>query len=515
VEASRRVVRDDNSDLRVQLQAADLGRRGTPGVNSLWAETEEASRVGTTLGDSYRLTRVLGEGGMGTVYEALHTRLNKRVAVKLMSPDLASDDIALARFRREAAVASHLGHPHLVNVSDFGTADSGEPYLVMEYLEGEDLQQRLRREGSLPLAAALAITKQVASALAAAHAEGIVHRDLKPANIFLVRVPDEGDFVKVLDFGISKIKASRTRLTSSAHLLGTPDYMPPEQALGADEIDDRADQWALGCIAWQMLCGRPPFVGEDMVALLYQVVNQEPDTATFRRVGLPPAVEPVFRRALAKRMGDRFATIRDFARSLELAALGELEPPAARAATAPRGVPIVVAGAGQNGAPRSAPVAAGSGHGQTVGGAVDVARLHLRNLATGLLRRLGLRDRRRLCVACGLIVVAGGVLLAWTSGGRRPATAGVVDSPAATTVAGEPRPSPEPAAGPGIVAGKPALGEQPRGAASGHAGPPSRRAARADAAAKPSPLLRGRAKAHRPASRFVNPRLRRPIIDVL
>src|SRR5215831_12538115 len=169
--------------------------------------------VGTVLGDAYRLTRLVGQGGMGAVYEGVQTRLNKRIAVKVMARELAPNAEALARFRREAEVTSQLGHPHIVQVFDFGMAPSGEPYLVMEYLEGEDLEKRIQR-GRLPLPAAAHIIRQVASALAATHAKGIIHRDLKPANIFILNVEGETDFVKVVDFGISKVKSATTRLTA-------------------------------------------------------------------------------------------------------------------------------------------------------------------------------------------------------------------------------------------------------------------------------------------------------------
>jgi serine/threonine-protein kinase len=244
---------------------------------------------------------------------------------------LAANPEAMARFHREAEVTSHLGHPHLVNVIDFGATDNGEPYLVMEYLDGEDLDHRLRRVGRMPLATAVEITKQVASALAAAHDEGIVHRDLKPGNVFLVKVKGEEDFVKVLDFGVSKIKAARTKLTRATAVIGTPEYMSPEQATGLiEDIDHRTDQWALGCIAWEMLSGHAPFIADDMGALFYQVINMDPHPLARRAPGLPPAVEPVLRRALAKRAADRFPSIKDFARAFEAAATGRqraLTPP--------------------------------------------------------------------------------------------------------------------------------------------------------------------------------------------
>jgi serine/threonine-protein kinase len=277
--------------------------------------------VGTVLEGAYRITRLIGEGGMGAVYEAVQLRLNKRVAIKLMARDLAANREALARFHREAEITSHLGHPHLVNVVDFGQAESGEPYLVMEYLEGEDLDHRLRRVSRMPIEAVVHVVRQVASALNAAHDQGVVHRDLKPGNVFLLQVPGEPDFVKVLDFGISKMKAARTQLTSASAVMGTPNYMSPEQATGmVDDIDHRADQWALACIAWEMLLGRGPFVADDVAALLYQIINLDPHPLATRVPGLPPAVEQVLRRALSKRLDGRFPSMREFSRALETAA---------------------------------------------------------------------------------------------------------------------------------------------------------------------------------------------------
>jgi serine/threonine-protein kinase len=212
------------------------------------------SLLGAVLEGAYRIERLLGEGGMGAVYEATHLRLGKRMAVKVMARELAANSEALARFHREAVVTSGLGHPHIVQVFDFSTTPTGEPFLAMEFLEGEDLDHRLRRVGRLPAASVVHITKQVASALAATHAKTIVHRDLKPANIYLLEVAGETDFVKVLDFGISKVRAATTKLTQSTAVMGTPNYMSPEQALGkVDEIDERTDQWALACIAWECL----------------------------------------------------------------------------------------------------------------------------------------------------------------------------------------------------------------------------------------------------------------------
>jgi serine/threonine-protein kinase len=286
--------------------------------------------VGETLNDNYRLIRVIGEGAMGGIYEARQLRLDKRVAIKVLARELAANGEALLRFHREAEITSQLGHPHIITVFDFGTTHHGQPYLVMEYLEGEDLANRLHRVKTLALSAVVRITKQVASALADTHAKGIVHRDLKPANLFLSRVQGE-DFAKVLDFGISKVRAASTSLTNASTLMGTPMYMAPEQAKGEIELDHWTDQWALACIAYEMLTGRPPFVGDDTAALLYQVVHEEPLPPSQVNKALPPAIDDVIRRALTKDPNERFPHVTAFARALEAAAMGRplpLEAPA-------------------------------------------------------------------------------------------------------------------------------------------------------------------------------------------
>jgi serine/threonine-protein kinase len=280
--------------------------------------------VGTVLDGAYRVDGLLGKGGMGAVYTATHLRLGKRVAVKVMARELAENSEALLRFHREALVTSGLGHPHIVQVFDFSSMPTGEPFLVMEFLEGEDLDQRLRRDRRLSPSSTLRIIKQVASALAATHAKEIVHRDLKPANIYLLVAAEETDFVKVLDFGISKVRAATTKLTRAESVMGTPDYMSPEQALGAiDEIDARTDQWALACITWECLSGSAPFVGENVPSLLFQVVHEQPQPLTPKVPGLSPAIEDVLRRALSKKKTDRFPSVSAFAAALDLSILGK------------------------------------------------------------------------------------------------------------------------------------------------------------------------------------------------
>jgi serine/threonine-protein kinase len=294
---------------------------------------------GPILEGAYRIFRIVGEGGMGTVYEGQQLRLNKRVAIKVMSCELAANPEALARFRREAEVTSSIGHPHIVHVFDFGNTPTGEPFMVMEFLDGEDLESRLHRAGRLPPANALAVVKQVASALTATHEQGIVHRDLKPANIYLLNVAGEVDFVKVVDFGISKVRAAITKLTQASVVMGSPQFMSPEQAQGrVEEIDPRTDEWALACITWEMLSGRCPFTGEDVASLLYQVVHESPPPLAATVPGLRPEVEEVLRCALAKKREDRFASVGAFARALETAIGGSV--PSYEPTPAPQPVPF-------------------------------------------------------------------------------------------------------------------------------------------------------------------------------
>src|SRR5215831_9270760 len=294
-------------------------------------QNPEVLPVGTVLDGTYRLTRLLGQGGMGAVYEASHTGAGKRVAVKVMHSQLAAYPELLARFRREAKVTSELAHPHVVSVFGFGAAPGGQPYLVMEFLEGEDLQTRLEHVGALPLETVVQIVKQVASALAEAHVAGIVHRDLKPDNVFLVRVADDAVFAKVVDFGLSKVlRTSATQLTVAKAVFGTPEFMAPEQAEGRqDAIDHRSDQWSLACLAWFATTACLPFTAPDVNAVLNQVISAVPTPPAPGAPRIPPEVDKVLRQAMSKRRSDRFPTIRAFARAFEAAA----SPAPAQAAT--------------------------------------------------------------------------------------------------------------------------------------------------------------------------------------
>jgi serine/threonine protein kinase len=281
--------------------------------------------AGTALEGAYQLTRLVGEGGMGAVYEGLQISLNRRVAVKVMARELAGSPEALARFRREVHITTRLAHPHIVQVLDVGSTPEGLPFLVMEYLEGEDLERRLRRVRRLPLPRVMHVVRQAVSALAATHRKGIVHRDLKPGNIFLLEAEGISDFVKVVDFGISKSDSAGAAITDQSMMLGTPKYMAPEQVVGKSrKVDHRADQWALACIAWEALAGREPFRGRDVTALLYQVVHGEPPSLLAEAPEVPPAVEEVLRKALSRKPGERYPQIAAFWTALSAAAEPEL-----------------------------------------------------------------------------------------------------------------------------------------------------------------------------------------------
>jgi eukaryotic-like serine/threonine-protein kinase len=267
---------------------------------------------GTTLKDTYRVVKRLGGGGMGEVYEAEHTRLAGRYAIKLLLPEAGSDETALRRFRREAEIASSLQHPNIVQVIDFDATPEGAPYLVMELLKGLDLDQTLSAAGKLPPQRVVDVVEQTAAGLSAAHAMGIVHRDLKPANVFVVPLPGgQRDLIKLVDFGISKILAATTKLTADASIIGTPRYMSPEQATGS-ELGPETDQFALAVIARELLTGQPPFNAETFPVLLYKIVHEEPLSFADLGLRIPVGIEAVLNRAMRKRPSERFGSVSEF-----------------------------------------------------------------------------------------------------------------------------------------------------------------------------------------------------------
>ncbi len=275
--------------------------------------------LGSVLGGRYRLLAQLGQGGMGTVYRALHLLMDKPVAVKVLRRDLAAAGEAVARFRREARSASRLDHDHCIRVTDFGQSEDGLLYLVMELLDGESLGQVVRR-GPLPSARVASIGMAVAEALAHAHELGIIHRDLKPDNIFLARRPRGRELVKVLDFGLAKLVSDAAlgpSITRDGTVFGTPEYMAPEQAEG-DTLDGRTDLYALGCVLYEMLTGDVPFTAPGFVALLTKQVSDIPEPPRARRpdLDIPEGLAQIVLRCLQKKPDERYATATELAEAL-------------------------------------------------------------------------------------------------------------------------------------------------------------------------------------------------------
>jgi eukaryotic-like serine/threonine-protein kinase len=314
------------------------------GDEQLPASTPTAE--GIVLHDTYRLVRQLGFGGMGVVYEAVHTRLPARFAVKVLLRSLMVYPEAFARFAREAQIMSELRHPNVVQILDFNVTDEQQPYFVMEYLDGHDLDTELSQRGPLSLLQTVSVVEAVSSALGTAHRRGIVHRDLKPSNVFLCDVEGcQEPIVKVLDFGVSKVRSAE-RITHEASMVGTPHYMAPEQATGRiAEVDGRTDQFSLAAMAHEMLTGEDAFVGDDQVSLLYQIVHEDPQPLALHLSWSCAGVQQVLSRALAKDPKDRYPSIGAFSAALAEAAhaamsmsMSALEPaalaaPASAAAT--------------------------------------------------------------------------------------------------------------------------------------------------------------------------------------
>src|SRR4051794_12478794 len=269
-----------------------------------------SSQVGTLLNGRYRLDAQIGAGGMSTVYRAFDTVLERQVAIKLMHREIASDSDQLERFRREARAVAQLNHPHVVGVIDAGE-DSGTPYIVFEYVEGETLKDRIRRYGRLPVGEAVAYAIEVARALGAAHDRQIVHRDVKPQNVLI----DEEGTAKVTDFGIAR-SLTEEGLTADGRVLGTTDYVSPEQALGQD-VGPESDLYSLGVVLFEMLTGDVPFHGENQVSVAMKHVREELPDVQLRRPEVSSALAAVVDRATAKDLERRYGSDRELIADLE------------------------------------------------------------------------------------------------------------------------------------------------------------------------------------------------------
>jgi len=274
---------------------------------------DTTTRLNAALADRYRIERELGAGGMATVYLAEDLKHHRQVAIKVLSPDLAAA-LGAARFTQEIEIAARLQHPHILGVHDSGSAD-GFLYYVMPYVEGESLRERLTRQGELPIHDAVRLLCEIADALGHAHSRGVVHRDIKPENVML-----SGRHALVMDFGVAKAvseASGRNRLTTLGVALGTPSYMAPEQASADPHIDHRVDIYALGVVGYELLAGRPPFVGGSPQQVLAAHVTQAPEPVSTHRKSLSPALNSVIMKALEKRPADRWQTAEEMLAQLE------------------------------------------------------------------------------------------------------------------------------------------------------------------------------------------------------
>ncbi|HVI02930.1 MAG TPA: serine/threonine-protein kinase [Enhygromyxa sp.] len=288
----------------------------------------EESMLGVVLGDRYRVDERIGAGGMGLVYRATHVLIGRKLAIKLLRRRYASQREVAERFVQEARVASSVKHPNVVDIIDYGTTPLGSPYYVMEFLAGHSLAREIVQHGPLEPRRALGIAVQIAHGLAAAHQAGIIHRDLKPDNVFVVPA-DVGapEQVKILDFGIARVAGRKTRLTAAGVVVGTPEYMSPEQARG-DELDARSDIYALGVVLFELLTGRVPLSGDSMVGTLTKQVFELPPPIREidPRFAGYPSIEAALARLLAKNRDERPASALDAASLLATAAANDLEP---------------------------------------------------------------------------------------------------------------------------------------------------------------------------------------------
>jgi serine/threonine protein kinase len=285
-------------------------------------EKDGDSLIGTTLAGKYRIDARLNEGGMGTVYRGTHVLMDKTVAIKVLRPSLAADEKIVARFSREARAASRISHPNALSVTDFGEDDSGHVFLVMEFLSGKTLKQLIRDDGPLPLARVVDVTRQVGDALNAAHSQGVVHRDLKSDNIMLLDTMT-GDHAKVLDFGIAKINEPDgvvdTNLTAPNLVIGTPQYMSPEQCSQDSEIDARSDIYSLGVILYEMLVGHVPFSGDSPTMVMMKHLQDPVPSVLEERSDLPASVARVVARAMAKVPRNRYQSVAELVEDLTIA----------------------------------------------------------------------------------------------------------------------------------------------------------------------------------------------------
>ena len=277
--------------------------------------------LGRVIDGRYRIEKQIGEGGMGVVYMATHTVLQKKLALKVLRGDSSKDADVVQRFMQEAQAATSIGHQNIIDISDFGRLPDGAVYFVMEYLDGLSLADMIKRGGSIPMADAVHIIRQIASALDAAHARGIVHRDLKPDNIIVIHQGDDPLFVKVLDFGVAKVGGGASKLTKTGMVFGTPHYMSPEQAAG-HSVDARTDIYALGVIMYEMFTGKVPFDADTFMGILSKHMFEPPASPSEVKGASLGALESVTLRALEKNPDQRYLSMQELIADLDTVAAG-------------------------------------------------------------------------------------------------------------------------------------------------------------------------------------------------
>jgi serine/threonine-protein kinase len=399
---------------------------------------------GEVLAGKFKVERVLGAGGMGVVVAARHLELDERVAVKFLLSEAALNGEAAARFVREARAAVKIKSEHVARVIDVGRMDTGAPYMVMEYLEGSDLSARLAA-GPIAIDDAVDYVLQACDAMAEAHALGIVHRDLKPANLFLTQRSDGSAVVKVLDFGISKVNVPDTAdagLTKTSAVMGSPYYMSPEQMKSSRDVDSRSDVWSLGVILYELVSGRPPFIGDTLPELLSAIMLDTPPKLETLRAEVPAELSAIMEQVLQKDRTKRYQTVGDLAsalaavaprrsrftleRVIKLSGTNAAIPPSSHAS--PGGSPTVV-------------VAQGAGTSSTWSDSKTTLAAESKPNRTGLI--IGI-------AALAAVLAAGGTLLA-----MRPPPA----SDAPVPVAAAPAPPPAVAQTPAVIATEPAKPE--------------------------------------------------------
>ncbi|MBZ0116437.1 MAG: serine/threonine protein kinase, partial [Sandaracinaceae bacterium] len=286
---------------------AFCGHEGAVNVQVQPPGEEPDPRLGMALG-GYTVAAHVADGAMGAVYEARHAQTRERVAIKVLHPDVLEDEVAVERFKREYETAEMFNHPHIVKVIEFGQTQDGAHFLTMEYLVGQELGQLLRSTGKLPPARLLRVLAQVAQALEHAHSFGVIHRDLKPDNIFLCTA-ESGDDVRILDFGSVKLQVEMgPKLTAFGTTLGSPYYMSPEQAKGLPDVDTRTDVFAIGAILYEGLSGKIAFEAPTVAEILMKIVRQMPAKLSSVAPEVPPAMDAVIERAIAKDKKQRFET---------------------------------------------------------------------------------------------------------------------------------------------------------------------------------------------------------------